>query len=414
MALPLSSSYDSVAACPPSLAALAFKDLPPPQRHARRRRQEEGVVGQPPVQQEAPDNLAALPWLSNRVLMFNLPGLLPRDAASRAFGGGGGSGAVEGSGGDAAASSSSSLAAAAAAAAAAAVAAGGDGADADAEDFTGEALRRKAANMEEGCMGKVCVCVLVRTAVPRRPFFLERRQPLPPHCFLTTTPNAPQQQQHPNNQHTPFPRFFLFMQQKLNIRENGSVTLEIGGLPFSVALGVPRQQYQHVVATLPRRKLKAIGMAQRGGGGEGGEEGDDDDEEDEEEGEEEEEEEEAKQLQKRREEGYFMGEESEEDEEGQFLAGSSSSSAAGAPTSQRRRRAIVHLGALAHTLTVTPDLEALLSSADKSEKEGTGPLIGGGVTRASRLVQEYNNLGPGEGSALMAKLRKAARAKAVD
>jgi hypothetical protein len=261
---------------------------------------------------------------------------------------------------------------------------------------------------------------------------------------------------------------------------------------------VPRQQYQHVVATMPRRQLKALretfkggsggvgssssssskGVAKQGkaaakadskakgkgrsatakgaegGGGVGddkerGEEEEDEEEDEEVEVEEEEEEEddedddtdedeaaEAEAERQRsalaakaaREAGYLEESEEEEEEDGGAggakltselgsafglatrvrpgaVAGESSASGG----ALRKRRALVHLGCVAHTLTVSPDLEAMLAEADAAAREQHGPIMGGGLTHASRLLQEYLALGPGEGSALMRARRAGGR-----
>ena len=319
---------------------------------------------------------------------------------------------------------------------------------------------------------------------------LSRALPAPRHPLLTLAPALAHAHTHINAH--------LSLRSQLHVRANGTVTLELGGLPFAVTLGVPRQQYQHVIATMPRRQLKALRETFKGGssggggsggsssgkgarsaakqskaaakadskgkgkgrsatakgaeGGGAGEEEDEEDDEEEEDGEEEEEEEdeededddtdedeaaeaEAERLRSAlaakaaREAGYL--EESEEEEEEDGGAGGAkltselgsafglatrvrpgavaAGDGGGGASGLRKRRALVHLGCVAHTLTVSPDLEAMLAEADAAAREKHGPIMGGGLTHASRLLQEYLALGPGEGSALMRARRAGGR-----
>lgn len=142
--------------------------------------------------------------------------------------------------------------------------------------------------------------------------------------------------------------------------------MELGGLPFSVSLGVPQQQYQHVVATLPLPQLRKLQ-----GDGEPG-----DMEEEEEEGE---------------------GEGEAEEEEG---GGGGGGAAAGARKAAGRH-AFVVAGPVAHTLSVVPDLETMLRNVDLDGAAARGVSLGGGVTSTSHLVLAYRALSPGQGSQLV-------------
>ena len=179
---------------------------------------------------------------------------------------------------------------------------------------------------------------------------------------------------------------------QLLIRASGAVTLQLGGLPFSVSLGVPQQQYQHIVATLPvpvLNKLKQSGaLEEEPGMGEEVEEEEEEVEEEEEEGG-----------------GAAGGGADSTSDEGE--GGSGRRKRRGRPTPQ----AFVIAGPVAHVLSVVPDLEAMLGTVDNEAGDAVGVSLGGGVTATSHLVKAYKALGVGAGSVLMTAKRAGERAR---
>ena len=133
--------------------------------------------------------------------------------------------------------------------------------------------------------------------------------------------------------------------------------MTLGGLDFAVTLGVPRQQYQHVVATLPASTLSRLQTSQADG------DGDDD---------------------------PMLG--------GGVGAGVGAGAGAGAGVGAGAGTGVddvttpssfVIAGPVAFSLSVCPDLESLLERADIEALAAKGPVVGSAISASQHLVADF-------------------------
>jgi hypothetical protein len=161
------------------------------------------------------------------------------------------------------------------------------------------------------------------------------------------------------------PPHLLFPILQLFVHASGKVTMELGGIEFSATIGVPRQHYQHVVATLPRSRLSRM-TAKAAGLPEG------------------EEEEEPQNVDAK------MSHPSESASSAAAPIGlSENGGAAGSKPTPAPPQSFVVAGPLVHILSVSPDLESLLVRADADARAARGPILGSSIPASQHLVEQF-------------------------